>query len=57
VTLIVREAGWQMRKNPALLTDRGEVVVILVSEPNETALEIITQSVHLSTGYVFLTKV
>jgi len=30
---------------------------MLVGEPNETDLEIITQSVHLSTGYVFLTKV
>jgi len=51
VTLIVREAGWQMRKNPALLTDRGEVVVTLMSQPKDDDVQRIVEQIEYTVGY------
>ena len=51
VTQIVREAGWQMRKNPALLTDRGEVVVSLAEKLKETDVQALKDYIEKTTGY------
>jgi len=51
VTLIVREAGLQMRKNPALLTDRGEVRIIINTIPSSVKLELAKEVTERQTGY------
>jgi len=56
VTLIVREAVLQMRKNPALLTDRGEVVLSLAGEPQEKDVQRMREGIEEVTGYKFITK-
>jgi len=56
VTLIVREAGLQMRKNPALLTDRGEVVLSLAGEPQADQMQQVSEQIAEATGYQFVVK-
>ncbi|MBE2270164.1 MAG: hypothetical protein IAE80_18140, partial [Anaerolinea sp.] len=56
VTQIVREAGWQMRKNPALLTDRGEVVVSLASQPSDADIQRQSDAIEAVTGYHLAVK-
>ncbi|MCK6581116.1 MAG: MBL fold metallo-hydrolase [Anaerolineae bacterium] len=56
VTQIVREAGWQMRKNLALLTDRGEVVVTASSAPSEEQIEQLNLEIAAATGYKLVVK-
>ena len=56
VTLIVREAGWQMRKNPALLTDRGEVVLSLAEKLKEADIQVLSKAVEETIGYKLLHK-
>jgi len=48
--------GLQMRKNPALLTDRGEVVLSLAGEPQADQMQQVSEQIAEATGYQMTVK-
>ncbi len=57
VMRIAREVGWQMRKNPALHTDRAIVSLTLAAQPPESELIRVGEQIEAVTGYTLVTKV
>ncbi len=56
VTRLAREAGWQMRKNPAIHSDRAEVSLTLAAPPPESELIRVGEQIETVTGYRLVTK-
>lgn len=54
---LIREAGWSLKKNIGIHTDRGEVSVTLTSAPDEASLAMVAAAFLDQTGYTMMVKV
>jgi hypothetical protein len=54
---LVREAGWSLKKNIGIHTDRGEVSVTLTTPPDEMSIVTVTAEFLDQTGYVMAVNV
>lgn len=57
VTRITHAANWQLRKNPALHTDRAAITLTLIAPPDESDVNRVGELIESATGYQVVVKV